>query len=123
MFRLVLQSNQVSSSDHRVINEPIQHLQTRTVIMGPYTQLSEYCSARIYEATFYPETDGKLDIKYCQDNFNHAYDPKPFLIEGYYVATYCLPSEKQILQACFESETFLNWKLMHLQQTQEQQRV
>jgi hypothetical protein len=87
--------------------------------MGPYTKLSENCSARIYEATFYAE-DGKLEIKYCQDSFNHAYDPKPFLIEGYYVATYCLPKEKQILQKCFESETFLNWKVLHLQQQEQE---
>jgi len=89
--------------------------------MGPYTKLSESCSARIYEAVFHAE-EGKLDIKYCIDNFNHAYDPKPFLIEGYYVATYCLPHEKQILKQCFESDTFLKWKMLHLQQQlQEQQ--
>jgi hypothetical protein len=87
-------------------------------MMGQYTKLSEMCSARIYEAIFH-SPDGRLEIKYGQDHFSHAYDPKPFLFDGYYIATYCLPSEKRILLHCFESEPFTSWKNRQLEiQTQ-----
>jgi hypothetical protein len=82
--------------------------------MGPYTKLSDTCFTRIYEATF-NSAEGKLEIKYGQDNQSHTYDPKPYLIDGYYVATYCLPCEKTALENCFNSEPFISWKEQQLQ--------
>lgn len=116
LFFRVLQSPEVSSSsDHHVFGqEETVHFLTRDVVMGPYNQPSPYCLCRIYYATF-NSTNGILVIKYCLDNVSHCYDPKSFLIDGYFVATYCLPSEEKILRDAFDSEPFLTWKNNQLQ--------
>jgi len=112
-----IQSNEVSSSDERYSARPPRHFHTRELIMEPYVQLPHNCYARIIEATF-DSDGGKLEIKYGYDHFSHAYDPKAFQIDGYYIATYCLQSEREILVQAFNSEPFLRWKRSQLEEQQ-----
>ena len=96
------------------------HFLTQNVEIRLNHQKSTTCSSRIYKATFRP-TSGTVEIHYSFDPFYHGYDPKAFLNDGSYVATFCLPSEKKILRDVFNSEPYLTWKSTQL--TAYQQRI
>jgi hypothetical protein len=107
-----LQSSEVSSSDDYFMKEEeaeTLHFLTRNVEVRPNAQPLRRCIGRIYKATFNSNT-GELEIKYCEDKYFHGFDPKSFYVEGFYVTSYCLPSEYNILKEAFESEPFLMWK-------------
>ena len=110
MFRSV-QNFEVSSSDDRLFGEEDNfHSLTRNVVMGTYNQLSPFCVSRIYSAIFHSES-GTVQINYSNDKTSHCYDPKAYIIDGYYIATFCLPCEETILKNVFNTEPFLTWKL------------
>ena len=109
-----MQCLELSSSDDRLFGEEDNfHSRTRTVVVGTYNQLSSNCVSRIYSAIFHSTTN-TVEINYSNDKTPHCYDPKAYIIDGYYIATYCLPSEETILKNVFNTEPFLSWKLNQL---------
>ena len=105
-----MQSADISSSDQRAFGEEdVFPYLTRNIAIGPYTQPSSNCYSRIYRAIFHVES-GKIELSYSLDKMSHCYDPKMFIIDGYFIASYCLSCEKDILTNVFNSEPFLTWK-------------
>jgi hypothetical protein len=110
IFNRSLQHSEVSSSDERLFGpEDNNHSLTRNVVMGTYNPLSPNCYSRIYSATFHSES-GLVEVNYSLDTRPHCYDPKAFIIDGYFIATFCLPCEEIILKNVFDTEPYLSWK-------------
>ena len=105
-----MQSADISSSDQRNFSEEetFPYL-TRNIVIGTYTKPNPHCYSRIYKAIFHVES-GKIELYYSLDKISHCYDPKMFIIDGYFIAPYCLSCEKDILTNLFNSEPFLTWK-------------
>jgi hypothetical protein len=105
-----LQSADISSSGERNFGEEdVFPYFKRNIVIGTYTLPNVNCYSRIYKAMFFVES-GTIELNYSLDKLPHCYDPKMFIIDGYFIAPYCLPCEKDILTNLFNSEPFLTWK-------------
>lgn len=82
--------------------------------MGTYNHLNCQCTSRIYSAIFHPN-NGTVEINYSLDKTSHCYDPKSYICDGYFIATYCLPCEETILNNVFNTLPFLTWRLNQLE--------